>query len=141
MAIQYRKNKQDDTWQAFGPVAEMKIGEVEVTRKDGRTHHETIISLSRSFAGDDGAEYCFGKIAPRKPAGEEVASVAADTISSATSSATSKPTAAAIKDAIIVLDELKAHLTELLGEAQPAPTAEHRAPPKHKPIQDGDVPW
>jgi hypothetical protein len=46
--LTYRKTK-DGQWVAFGPVAEVTVGAVRVTTKDGRIKDEQVVSLGKTF--------------------------------------------------------------------------------------------
>jgi hypothetical protein len=61
--ISYRKSK-DGQWVAFGPAAEVKVGPVTVTTKDGRTKRETVASLGREF-DVSGVAHVYGYLAPK----------------------------------------------------------------------------
>jgi hypothetical protein len=66
--INYRKTKQG-TWVVCGPVAEVRIGQVTVTKKDGSTKTETVESIGKPFAASSG-DLVYGYIKPSvKPNG------------------------------------------------------------------------
>ncbi len=64
MALHYRKTR-DGQWVAYGPAAEVVVGEVEVTKRDCSTKRETIERVGRPFISD-GAEMAYGYL--RAPA-------------------------------------------------------------------------
>jgi len=59
MTISFRKCKNGD-WAAMGPVEEMKIGSVQVRKKDGSVTQFEINELSPPFPGDGGVICCYG---------------------------------------------------------------------------------
>jgi hypothetical protein len=62
--ISYRKTKQG-VWVVCGPVAEVKVGKVAVTKKDGTTKAETIESIGKPFSAASGeGEMVYGYIKP-----------------------------------------------------------------------------
>jgi len=60
--ISYRKTKQG-VWVVCGPVAEVRVGKVAVTKKDGTTKTETIESVGKPFAASSG-DLVYGYIKP-----------------------------------------------------------------------------
>jgi len=60
--ISYRKTKQG-VWVICGPVAEVKVGKVTVTKKDGTTKTESIESIGKPFATSSG-DLVYGYIKP-----------------------------------------------------------------------------
>jgi hypothetical protein len=63
--ITYRKTK-DGKWVACGPVAEVKIGEVTVTKASGERKTEQVVSLGHPFQTDNGT-LVYGYLAARAP--------------------------------------------------------------------------
>ena len=64
----YRKTK-DGRWVVFGSAATVTAGLVTVTRKDGTTKQETVVSVSKPF-DVDGVPHVYGTIATRaRPGG------------------------------------------------------------------------
>lgn len=61
--IKYTQNKKSGEWQVIGPVSELKIGSVVVTKNDGTTNIEQVINLSKTFKNDSGELLCFGYLA------------------------------------------------------------------------------
>jgi hypothetical protein len=64
MALTYRKTKSGE-WAVFGPLSELKTGEVTVTKKDGTTKKEHVERVSKPF-DVDGVPHAYGKVAPRQ---------------------------------------------------------------------------
>jgi len=64
--VSYRKAK-DGRWIVCGPVAEMHIGSVRVTKRDGSTKLEIVESLGRPFATERGM-MVYGYLAARATA-------------------------------------------------------------------------
>lgn len=128
--ISYRTDKQTGEWCLLGPASELRPGEqVSVQTKSGKTRVETVASVSRPF-DRDGVPHVYAHI--RRP----------DAAKTETPQTTAKTTTRkAVQDALACLAELRAALEEMLGQAQPAPQTEHRQPPRHEPIPEGDVPW
>ena len=61
--ITYRKTKKGD-WVAFGPVTEMCVGSVTVTKRDGSTKTETVTGLGAPFTVE-GKTCCYGYLAEK----------------------------------------------------------------------------
>lgn len=61
--ITYRKTRSGE-WVAFGPASIVKPGTVTVTKKDGSTKQETVLSVGKPF-DVDGVAHVYGKIAQR----------------------------------------------------------------------------
>jgi len=60
--ISYRKTKQG-IWVVCGPVAEVRVGKVVVTKKDGTSKAETVESIGKPFSAASG-EMVYGYIKP-----------------------------------------------------------------------------
>jgi hypothetical protein len=61
--ITYRKTR-DEKWVAFGPVSEVRVGNVVVTKRDGASKTETVVSLGKPFLAD-GRQCVYGYLAPK----------------------------------------------------------------------------
>ena len=61
--ITYRQNAKKE-WVACGPVAEMKIGTVQVSKRDGSTESRQITGLGNPFSTDRG-QMVYGYLAPK----------------------------------------------------------------------------
>lgn len=61
MTVTWRKNKESGKWQVFGPSAEVQVGEVRVTRKNGKTAVVNVKRVSREFM-IDGVPHRYGYI-------------------------------------------------------------------------------
>ena len=59
MTISFRKGKNGD-WAVMGPVSEMKIGTVQVKKKDGSITPFEITELGPPFEGDEGVMCVYG---------------------------------------------------------------------------------
>lgn len=66
MAISYRKTK-DGKWVAFGPVAEVRVGTVTVTKASGERKTEQVVSLGKPFEAN-GTQCVYGYLATSAPA-------------------------------------------------------------------------
>jgi hypothetical protein len=67
--LTFRKTR-ENKWAAFGPVAELKVGAVDVHKADGTDKTVQVKSISRPFNAD-GVMCAFGfleEAAPKKPA-------------------------------------------------------------------------
>jgi hypothetical protein len=54
--ITYRKTRAGN-WAVCGPVEQMHIGPVAVTKRNGGTKSEMVVKLGTPFIGDDGQQY------------------------------------------------------------------------------------
>lgn len=62
--ITYRKTK-NGKWVAFGPAAEVRIGTVTITKRDGSTKTEIVESLGKPF-DVRGVPHVYGYLAERR---------------------------------------------------------------------------
>lgn len=62
-AVTYRKTKAG-TWVVFGPASAVKVGRVEVVKRDGSRKTETVTGLGKTFRAD-GTEMVYGYLAAR----------------------------------------------------------------------------
>lgn len=61
--LTYRKTK-EGKWVVFGAAAEVRVGEVTVTKKDGTTKTEVVSGLGNPFAVN-GVPHVYGYLEPR----------------------------------------------------------------------------
>jgi hypothetical protein len=62
MVISYRKTK-EGLWVAFGPAAEVHIGQITITKKSGETKSEKVEKVGNSFMVN-GIPHVYGYLTP-----------------------------------------------------------------------------
>ncbi len=63
MTLTFRKR--NNVWCCIGPASEIKVGEVEVTKKDGSRSSFEVGEVSAPFPGDDGKPWAIGYPVPK----------------------------------------------------------------------------
>lgn len=63
--ITYRRTKSDE-WVAYGPAAEVRLGLIAITRKDGAASYREVVRVGRSFEVQ-GVLHCYGYLADELP--------------------------------------------------------------------------
>jgi hypothetical protein len=65
------KDKQTGSWQLFGTVEEIKLGQVKATRANGETSVCEVVAVSKPFTAKfgplKGKDCCFGTLAAKAP--------------------------------------------------------------------------
>lgn len=68
--INFTKNKRTGRFDVIGPVSELRVGNVIVTKKDGSTSEVEVLRLSRPFVAkfgpNEGKECVIGTVADRR---------------------------------------------------------------------------
>lgn len=66
MTVKYRKTKAGG-WVAYGNIAHVRLGTITVTKSDGTTKTETVVSLGAPFVAE-GQNMIYGYLAGSRPA-------------------------------------------------------------------------